>query len=37
MRNSPTLRRTPPTQFSPEHHGTRFSPSQESSYARQQR
>lgn len=38
MRNSPTLRRTPPTQFSPGYHDSaRISPSQESSYARQQR
>ncbi|KAE8850565.1 hypothetical protein PTNB85_00981 [Pyrenophora teres f. teres] len=38
MRNSPTLRRTPPTHFSsPEHHNSRFSPSQESSFARQRR
>ncbi|KAI2474866.1 14-3-3 domain containing protein [Pyrenophora tritici-repentis] len=38
MRNSPTLRRTPPTHFSsPEHHGSPFSPSQESSFARQKR
>jgi hypothetical protein len=31
--NSPTLRRSPPTQFSP----SRYSPSQDSSYSRQQR
>jgi hypothetical protein len=37
MRNSPSLRRSPPTQFAPEHYDTRLSPSQESSYARQQR
>jgi hypothetical protein len=36
MRNSPSLRRSPPARFPPEH-GPRFSPSQESSYLRQRR